>query len=510
MSHGYSDDKIVLFNGGNGGEQAKRIFAEWLEKNKGTGRISGSRTADKRNALIEYFRDSAEIMIATESAAEGVNLQFCSLVINYDLPWNPQRIEQRIGRCHRYGQRNDVVVVNFINERNYADVRVHELLSEKLNLFNGIFGSSDDILGSIESGVDFEKRILSIYQQCRTPEEIDREFDALQKELEDQIKRAMKATRDKLFQNFDADVFRRLNISVSEQLDRISQMFWALTKFELGEKAIFNDSDKTFLLSAGVAGFGRGSFFKLISKEDEEIPLGAIYRLNHPIGQLVISQGLGHPETTGTVFFDITHHKAKISQVRQLKGKRGFLRLCKYTIKAFEEEAHLLFVGFTTDGEMLDGEQCQKLFECEGTFSSDFPADSLTIQKLDAEMAIAMQGTLSRANERNMKYMYEEEERLDKWTEDMVYALERELSLIKRQIIECQRKLRNSTSTEEHLQLQERIRELEKQKRTKRAKLEENEEIIQQQRDDLIAEIRKKLETTTYSEVVFTIGWAVV
>lgn len=72
------------------------------------------------------FRDSARIMIATEAGAEGVNLQFCSLVINYELPWNPQRIEQRIGRCHRYGQKHDVVVVNFIDHSNPADQRIKD------------------------------------------------------------------------------------------------------------------------------------------------------------------------------------------------------------------------------------------------------------------------------------------------------------------------------------------------------------------------------------------------
>ncbi len=97
-------------------------------------------------------------MIATEAAAEGVNMQFCSFVINYDLPWNPQRIEQRIGRCHRYGQKNDVVVINFVNKRNYADIRVYQLLKDKLNLFDGVFGSSDKVLGSIDSGIDFEKK----------------------------------------------------------------------------------------------------------------------------------------------------------------------------------------------------------------------------------------------------------------------------------------------------------------------------------------------------------------
>ena len=99
--------------------------------------------------------------------------------MNYDLPWNPQRIEQRIGRCHRYGQRYDVVVVNFLNKNNAADQRVYELLAEKFQLFNGVFGASDEVLGAIESGVDFEKRIVAIYQNCRTTEEIEAEFERL-------------------------------------------------------------------------------------------------------------------------------------------------------------------------------------------------------------------------------------------------------------------------------------------------------------------------------------------
>lgn len=75
-------------------------------------------------ALVDEFRSNSKVLIATEAAAEGINLQFCSLVVNYDLPWNPQRVEQLIGRCHRYGQKNDVVVINFINMRNEADKRV--------------------------------------------------------------------------------------------------------------------------------------------------------------------------------------------------------------------------------------------------------------------------------------------------------------------------------------------------------------------------------------------------
>ena len=141
----------MLFNGSNNDATSKKIYNDWLKRHKDTDRITGSPTADKRAALVDYFREEATIMIATEAAAEGINLQFCSLVVNYDLPWNPQRIEQRIGRCHRYGQKHDVVVVNFLNKGNAADERVYQLLSEKFKLFDGVFGASDEVLGVIGS-----------------------------------------------------------------------------------------------------------------------------------------------------------------------------------------------------------------------------------------------------------------------------------------------------------------------------------------------------------------------
>jgi SNF2 family DNA or RNA helicase len=126
IEHGYDPASIVLMNATNADKDSTRIYREWLERHKGTNAISGSPTADRKAAIVEEFRDRATFLIATESAAEGVNLQFCSLLINYDLPWNPQRVEQRIGRCHRYGQKHDVVVVNFVNQRNAADQRVYE------------------------------------------------------------------------------------------------------------------------------------------------------------------------------------------------------------------------------------------------------------------------------------------------------------------------------------------------------------------------------------------------
>ena len=140
---------VVLFNGTNNDARSKEVYAAWMKKHAGTDRISGSRSADTRAALVEYFKEQGTIMIATEAGAEGINLQFCSMVINYDLPWNPQRVEQRIGRCHRYGQKHDVVVVNFLNKENEADRRVYELLALKFQLFDGVFGASDEVLGAV-------------------------------------------------------------------------------------------------------------------------------------------------------------------------------------------------------------------------------------------------------------------------------------------------------------------------------------------------------------------------
>ncbi len=212
--------KVVLFNGSNTDELSQRIYRDWAARHKGTERISGSLTAHKRSALVDFFRDEASMMIATEAAAEVINLQFCNLVVNYDLPWNPQRIEQRIGRCHRYGQKFDVVVVNFLNKANAADIRVYQLLAEKFQLFEGVFGASDEVLGAIDSGIDLEKRIVGIYQRCRTPEQISLQFDQLQQELQSEIGQAKTNAHEQLLNNFDQEVIGRVHVETSTALSR--------------------------------------------------------------------------------------------------------------------------------------------------------------------------------------------------------------------------------------------------------------------------------------------------
>jgi hypothetical protein len=169
--------------------------------------------AGRRQALVDEFRDRTQVLLMTEAGAEGLNLQFCNLVVNHDLPWNPQRVEQRIGRCHRYGQSRDVLVLNFLNRKNAADARLYDLLSRKLALFDGVFGSSDEILGALGSGLDFERRVLDIYQSCRSAAEVDQAFDALRGDLEGRIEARFQAARALLFERFDGEVRARLRLA---------------------------------------------------------------------------------------------------------------------------------------------------------------------------------------------------------------------------------------------------------------------------------------------------------
>ena len=511
-ANGYAG-QVVLFNGTNADPESRRVIDRWIEANAGTGRASGSRAVDARTALIEHFRDHATVMIATEAASEGVNVQFCSLVLNYDLPWNPQRIEQRIGRCHRYGQKHDVVVINFLNERNEADRRVHELLSEKFSLFSGVFGASDEVLGSIESGVDFERRVLAIYQQCRTTAEIEAAFRQLQTEMEESIKARMDDTRKVLLEQFDEDVHGRLKMRLSDtraNLDRIGRMFWALTRFALDARAAFDDAALTFDLHEPPAAGVRPGCYHLISKTQQNVPGDFLYRLSHPLGEWVIDHGKACPTPVASVAFDVTHYPARLTVVEALIGKEGWLTLQNLTIDAFDREEYLLFSAFTDDGKSLDQETCEKLFHCGGTVEPCGDPPAAVSDRLAKEAALHAKATTNQSLEGNNKLFAEERERLEKWAEDMMFAAEKELADTKAQIKAVRRQSRTATTLDEQDALQNSLAELEKKQRQQRQQIFVVEDQIADRRDKLIEGLQRRMRQKTATAPLFTIRWRVV
>ena len=325
--------------------------------------------------------------------------------------------------------------------------------------------------------------------------------------MEEKIKVGMKSATDKLFENFDEDVHERLKLSVKEYLDRYTRYFWAISKFELKDFADFDDEENSLRLRTCVGPVAPCKL--LLVKQNEDQTGNEIYRMNHPLGQYVLEQALAEKTGQGKIVFDISNHTGyKLSQVEQLKGKSGYLELSKFTVTSLENEEYLLFVGCLNDGTMLDAEQCRKLFECEGYLENSIIPETF-VTKLNKETDVYADGTLERVNQKNLEYVREEEEQLDKWTEDMITAIEKELDLVKKQIREAERSLRLATSTQEHLEIQEELQKLNKKKRVMRVSLEENEEEIQEKRDKLIDEIKQRAKTNTKLEKLFTIEWEV-
>jgi ERCC4-related helicase len=381
--------KLVLFNGSNNDTRSREIYKAWIEKHKGTDRATGSPTADMRAALVDFFRDEASIMIATEAAAEGINLQFCSLIVNYDLPWNPQRVEQRIGRCHRYGQKYDVVVVNFLNKKNAADQRVYELLNDKFQLFSGVFGASDEVLGSIESGVDFETRIAAIYQNCRTSEEIDEHFNRLKHDMEAQIDERMQETRTKLLENFDEEVQEKLRIQLREStevLDRYEQWLWLITNHYLQGSAAFSEADKSFVLGSNP--FPKEEINLGQYQMGKEVAGANVYRIGHPLAQSIIQTCKDAQLVDGSVAFEYSGTGRNIASMEAIRSKAGWLKVNVVTISTFDTQDHVLLAGITDDGTVLTEEQCHKLFSLPGRIKDEKRrAEAKTRSDLDASIA---------------------------------------------------------------------------------------------------------------------------
>lgn len=506
--------RLVMLNGTNTEKSSREVYKRWIKKHKGQDCVTGSKNVDMRSAIIEEFRDHVSIMIATESGAEGLNLQFCSLVVNYDLPWNPQRIEQRIGRCHRYGQKHDVVVINFLNMCNAADKRVFELLSEKLRLFDGVFGASDDILGALESGVDFEKRISEIYQSCRTSSEINSAFDQLQSELEDQIYSKMAEARSQLFEHFDEDVHTRFRTSrerTEAQVSRFEQWLWRLTKIELSDHAIFFDDEFTFNLNT-------------LPKEYENVesPVGKYrlvtrgngvadhqYRLGHPLALQVIDTAITRELPCCEIEFLYKDHPTKISVLQQLVGQSGWLRLSLLNVQALETEEQVLATAISDNGDSIDQETCKRFFSVPSRLGKLIEPASAILEKLKTNELQAQTDLCMDIAARNQEYFESEMEKLDYWADDLKIQLETDLKELDKEIKLTKREARRVVTLEEKVTLHRKAKDLEKQRSNKRRRLFEAQDEVDLRKEDLLSAVENRLQQRVGIHEIFTIRWRI-
>lgn len=506
-------DGIVLFNGSNTDPESQQIYRTWLDRHAGSDRVTNSKTADMRSALVDYFREEGRIMIATEAGAEGINLQFCSMVVNYDLPWNPQRIEQRIGRCHRYGQKHDVVVVNFLNQKNEADQRVFQLLSEKFQLFEGVFGASDEVLGAIESGVDFEKRIAEIYQRCRRKDEIKAAFDSLQLELSLEINEQMTSTRRKLLENFDDEVRDKLKIRDTDTkvyLNQFEQNLMKLAQQELGGHAQFigGSSFRLNALPHWVNGTSIPTGLYELPRRTGEAHL---FRVNHPLGEAIVSRARSRELDVVELTFDLTNHEGRVSQIEPLKGQSGWLQAKLFTVEALgQSEDYLLLAGVADNGTVLSDEATSRMMTIGGHVGAQVTLPVQIAETLSQSATDQQKRIRRNISERNARFFEEEADKLDGWADDLKVGLEREIKEIDRQIKEARRAATTALTLEEKLAGQKAVKALETERNSKRRSLFDAQDKIDEQRTDLIASIEGRLEQNITDEDLFTIRWSIV
>lgn len=503
-------DKILLFNGSNNEDVSKEVYHNWVADKKNLHRVTGSRDVDIRSAIVDTFKtEDFQLMIATEAAAEGINLQFCSMVVNYDLPWNPQRIEQRIGRCHRYGQEYDVVVINFLNTSNETDMRVFQLLEEKFSLFDGVFGASDEVLGSIESGVDFEKRLIQIYKQCRTKEEIDRAFDELQEEMKEQIDERMKTTQEHLFKNFDAQVVQRLKTTLENTKKYISKYedwLWKITKYSLQGKAEFNDRDHSFILNGLSGNIAPKGLYSLDKKREEAWH----YRLGHTLAGKIIDSSKKLETPLGKIAFDYSSSPLTYKDLDELKSKKGLLRVANMKLNSPAENLDLIvFSGITENGEVLKDELCQFLLTLSSSFdASEFQADP---KKLEKNYLEQKQKHLDHIKNSDVQLLQNEIRKFEKWAEDRITSTEFDLKDVKNKIKDLERQTRTENiNADELLEIQKKIRKLDRKKAKLRREIFEVEDRILEERDLMIDDAENKLNRTIKEQELFTVAWEII
>lgn len=501
--------RVVLFNGSNSDEKSKIIYKQWLGKHHGTDRVTGSPSSDMRAALVDYFREEAIILIATEAAAEGINLQFCSLVVNYDLPWNPQRIEQRIGRCHRYGQKYDVVVVNFLNKNNAADQRVYELLSEKFQLFNGVFGASDEVLGVIESGVDFEKRISEIYQRCRTPQQIEYEFNELKKELEEQVNTRLSDTKNKLLENFDEEVQEKLRIGkakAEEALSKHEAWLWQITRFFLRDDAEFHDDKNSFVLKNNP--FPNEVIHPGPYRSGKNVQDVNLFRVGHPLAQKIIEACKALESSPASIEFNLSDSGRKITALEPYIGQEGYLEVCQLSLLALDNEEYLVLAAKTMSGEVLEEEVIARML----TLPANILDQILQSENIELKNILNQKiSEISAENEsRNASFFEDELDKLDFWAEDQRTSLRVNIRDLEVEIKETKKMARLAGNLPEKIKLEKHRRTLESKRDDLWRQYDVEAKRIEQKKDELIDNIEAQLQAKAKQNTLFKIKWKII
>ncbi len=194
----------------------------------------------KDNDTLEQFRNNEDIqiLVTTDTAAKGLDIEYCPVVVNYDMIYNSIQMEQRICRCHRQGQNSDVLVINLLSHENFADVRMLELINKRTLQFNGIFGMSDDIVGN------FDTKIKNVLKDFRHRDEVAQAFKENLSTHRKENEQLVENSEDILFTTFTKSVADKVTVTpdyIEEKNEELNNDLWELVKYYNKVKMIYID-----------------------------------------------------------------------------------------------------------------------------------------------------------------------------------------------------------------------------------------------------------------------------
>ncbi len=451
-----TDEEITLFRGDNQGARARQALERWRQEELSRLPRSARPTHEVaiRLALVHEFRTRSRVFLSTDAGGKGLNLQFAGTLVNYDLPWNPQRIEQRIGRIHRYGQTRDVLVINFAAEGNAAQKLTLEILMQKLDLFGTVLGASDEVLHEAATGApemlagalaaDFEARLRRIYERARTQEEIEAELALL---------------RDRIGQErarFEDGQQRTASLIESRFDDQVKQVFRRIEEALPAELAAFDrDLERvvTAYLDAIDAPFERevvpGGARLIVGPCDalpEDLRDGLVAHLGDPRGALRIEPlHMGHALVRAALeeARDATAAPFAVRWVAPPPlepGRRGRLRLVKVRYTGYESLEVLVPVA------LLEGEDEPIEASLAGALLATQAADlgGLEVAVSDLDLDDAVEGLRF---EMEAQLASREQARFARAVEQIERSVEDRVLLLERRRADARGKLRAAEDT---------------------------------------------------------------
>ena len=507
-------EQVITLNGSNEDAESARIHREWCDRHAVDGSVSGSRGADRRAAIVEAFRNATSaVLVSTESGGEGVNLQFCSLVINYDLPWNPQRLEQRIGRCHRYGQAVDVLVLNLQNGRNRVEERVLHLLTRKFKIFEGVFGASDTVLGAVEAAVNFEAEVSLIAQSCRSDAEVEREFEALERRLEAAIAGDLAAARRALFDAVDEDVIARLEArdrSTLNLLDDFTRRLGIIVRAELPAAVLDDRAPLTFRIDK-TAWTTRWTDVR--ADGPRHFALG-----DDNWASKVVGRAAARSLPVAGLRFDLDALRragfARLSDVENYAGRAGWLRVAHLAFTTALETAAprgaLVFAGLSDDGEMLDADTAQRFFLVPGEVF-DVADVAVPGARLDEVVGAEQARLIDIAKMQSAAWQAAEGDKLDMRVRDVRRAAELRSKELSEQADGMRARLRRrrDLSPVEMLQARREIEKIERESDGIILNLASKLEELRVKRDRNLDNIEFSLRISTKMSYIFGLRWEI-